>query len=65
MHIARGLEKLTPEVIAQAMQVTLENQMTGIDGRAGLLSQLSRALADNEEFFGSEGRPGNVIGIPL
>ena len=51
MHIARGLEKLTPEVIAQAMQVTPENPIDGLEGRTNLLIRLGDALL-NQEIFG-------------
>lgn len=44
------------------MQVNESNPMTGIDGRATLISNLSKALRTNSTFFGPEGRPGNLIG---
>jgi len=36
--------------------------MTGIEGRASLLANLSKALRSSTEFFGPEGRPGNMLG---
>jgi hypothetical protein len=35
--------------------------MAGLEGRAGLLIRLSKALS-NQEIFGTDGRPGNMIG---
>lgn len=59
---AKGLELITAEKTAQAMQVSSENPMVGLEGRASLLVNLSRALKGNAPFFGVEGRPGNMIG---
>lgn len=36
--------------------------MTGIEGRANLLSRLADALSANPTYFGEDGRPGNIIG---
>jgi hypothetical protein len=43
------------------MQVSDSNPMSGLEGRAGLLMRLASAL-QNEEIFGVDGRPGNMIG---
>ena len=59
---ANGLEQITAEKTAQAMQVSSDNPMVGLEGRASLLVNLSRALKSNPTFFGAEGRPGNMIG---
>lgn len=56
-----GLKKLTPEILAKGMQVSESNPMSGLEGRTGLLLRLSSALK-NRELFGSNGRPGNMIG---
>ncbi|THH15536.1 hypothetical protein EW146_g4951 [Bondarzewia mesenterica] len=58
---AAGLEKITVEKTAQAMQVSASNPMVGLEGRASLLQNLSRALKQNPTFFGDEGRPGNML----
>ncbi|GJJ14595.1 hypothetical protein Clacol_008861 [Clathrus columnatus] len=58
---AEGLSKLSVERIAAAMQVNESNPMAGIDGRATLISNLSKALRTNTTFFGPDGRPGNII----
>lgn len=44
------------------MQVTAQNQMDGLEGRSSLLQKLADALKASPEFFGDEGRPGNMIG---
>ncbi|KAH9990213.1 DUF1688-domain-containing protein [Russula compacta] len=58
---AKGLEQVTTEKTAQVMQVTSDNPMVGLEGRASLLVNLSHALKSNPTFFGAEGRPGNMI----
>jgi len=35
--------------------------MVGIEGRTSLLFNLSRALKANAQFFGADGRPGNIV----
>jgi len=60
---AEGLSKITAENTATAMQVSDSNPMVGIEGRASLLFNLSKALKESPQFFGSDGRPGNIIGM--
>jgi len=47
------------------MQVSDANPMAGLEGRTSLLISLSQALTSSPQFFGEEGRPGNLIGNPL
>lgn len=56
-----GLRQLTVEKLAQGLQSGPGNEMAGIDGRAQLLIRLGRAM-ENREFFGEDGRPGNMLG---
>lgn len=59
---AKGLGRMTVEMLADGMQVSEEkNPMSGLEGRAGLLMRLSQAM-QNQEMFGKDGRPGNMIG---
>jgi hypothetical protein len=58
---AAGLHKVNVETLAKGMQVSDSNPMSGLEGRAGLLMRLASAL-QNEEIFGVDGRPGNMIG---
>lgn len=36
--------------------------MVGLEGRTSLLVNLSKALSSHSEFFGSDARPGNIVG---
>ena len=56
-----GLQKVTLKLLEKGMQVSNDNPMAGLEGRAGLLMKLSHAMA-NAELFGLDGRPGNMIG---
>lgn len=56
-----GLKKVTVEVLAKGMQHSEDNQLAGLEGRAGLLERLSEAL-NNQDFFGVDARPGNMLG---
>ncbi|KAF5323038.1 hypothetical protein D9611_009392 [Ephemerocybe angulata] len=58
---AAGLAKITTERVGEAMQVTEENPMVGIDGRTALLYKLGEALKASPEYFGKDGRPGNLV----
>ncbi|KAI0158002.1 DUF1688-domain-containing protein [Hypoxylon sp. FL1284] len=56
-----GLRKLTVEQLAKGMQSRPGNDVAGLEGRAQLLIRLGGALASKPDFFGDEGRPGNMI----
>ncbi|RYP51608.1 hypothetical protein DL768_003115 [Monosporascus sp. mg162] len=56
-----GLRGLKVEHLAQGLQSREGNEVAGLEGRAQLLMRLSRALADKKEYFGENGRPGNMI----
>jgi hypothetical protein len=60
-----GLESISSEKVASAMQVDSSNPMVGIQGRSSLLFNLGKALKASPEFFGTDGRPGNIIGMFL
>jgi len=66
-HAAVGLSKISTTQIAEAMQVSESNPMTGIEGRAELLIRLGSVLSDpkNSRFFSREGsaehRPGHIV----
>ncbi|KAF8352139.1 hypothetical protein F5887DRAFT_15054 [Amanita rubescens] len=59
---AKGLSQLSVSKLEQGMQVDENtNPIVGIEGRAGLLYNLSACL-DNSQYFGeAPGRPGNMI----
>ncbi|KAJ3743945.1 hypothetical protein DFH05DRAFT_1493111 [Lentinula detonsa] len=58
---AIGLSKITTESIAQHMQVSDSNPIIGLQGRTSLLQNLSHALSSSPDFFGKDGRPGNML----
>ena len=60
---ATGLKNLTVEKLARGLQVSETNPMDGLEGRAGVLMRLVKALMSNSEYFGNEGRPGNLLGM--
>lgn len=57
-----GLKKVTVEALARGMQHSEQNPLAGLEGRAGLLQRLSAAL-NNQELFGVDARPGNMLGM--
>ena len=59
-----GLKRLTVEQLARGLQASDANPVAGLEGRAGLLSRLADAL-NNQEFFGVDARPGNMLGMSL
>ena len=61
---AAGLNNITVEALAKGMQVSETNPLAGLEGRAGLLIRLSRAL-QNTAYFGHGARPGNMLGTSL
>ena len=58
---AKGLANITADMMAKAMQVTPTNPLTGLEGRASLLTRLGHALTINTEIFGPDGRPGYML----
>lgn len=57
---SEGLKKLTTEKMGKGLQVTPENPIDGLEGRTSLLIRLGDALL-NQEIFGPEARPGNML----
>ncbi|KAI9830331.1 MAG: hypothetical protein M1819_005712 [Sarea resinae] len=55
-----GLKRLDVQSLGKGLQVSEDNPLNGLEGRAGLLMRLADAL-QNEELFGVEARPGNMI----
>lgn len=55
-----GLKALTTEKMAKGLQVTADNPIDGLEGRTSLLIRLGDAL-QNEEIFGTDARPGNML----
>lgn len=57
-----GLRSLTVEKMAKGLQSREGNEMAGLEGRTQLLVRLADALDSSSEFFGQDGRPGNLLG---
>lgn len=55
-----ALKKLTTERMSKGLQVTEDNPIDGLEGRTNLLIRLGDALL-NQEIFGPEARPGNML----
>src|SRR6266568_6556770 len=51
---ARGLQRMTEAALADALQVTVDNPLVGLAGRATLLRALGTAVAGAPQYFGTE-----------
>ncbi|KAK0271315.1 hypothetical protein LTR91_003577 [Friedmanniomyces endolithicus] len=58
---ASGLQNLTAETLAEGFQSTEDNAMVGVPPRAALLRSLGQSLSVQQDVFGPDGRPGNVV----
>ena len=57
---ASKLKSITGEDIKAAFQVSSDNPLVGVEGRAGLLRSLGETVASKPNVF-KDGRPGNII----
>ena len=59
------LMTLTPEDIAEGFQVSADNPLVGLEGRAALLNRLGRVVATNPDIFGQidDPRPGGLFDV--
>lgn len=63
---AAALAVLTPEELGEGFQAGPDNPIVGLEGRAGLLNALGRAVADRPDIFGEdEARPGGLFDAVL
>lgn len=62
---AAGLTSVSAELLAQAFQVSAQNPLTGLEGRAALLRRLGEAVGSTPEFFGAESPRLGHLGIVL
>lgn len=60
---AARLMEITEAQVAEAFQVTAENPLVGVAGRAQLLQSLGKCLVAHPELFGHEGRLGNLFDV--
>ncbi|KAK2595050.1 hypothetical protein QQS21_007240 [Conoideocrella luteorostrata] len=56
-----GLKALTVEKLQAGLQSRPDGELAGLEGRTELLLRLSGALSDKTDYFGPDGRPGNMI----
>ncbi|MGO4573127.1 URC4/urg3 family protein [Microvirga sp. 2TAF3] len=56
---------LTPEDLAAGFQVSADNPLVGLEGRASLLNRLGRTVATNPDIFGQhdDPRPGGLFDV--
>lgn len=56
---------LRPEDLAEGFQVSADNPLVGLDGRASLLNRLGRTVAVNPDIFGQhdDPRPGGLFDV--
>ncbi len=59
------LMTLTPEDLAEGFQVSADNPLVGLEGRAALLNRLGRVVATNPDIFGQvdDPRPGGLFDV--
>ncbi|WP_114944666.1 URC4/urg3 family protein [Microvirga calopogonii] len=59
------LMTLTPEDLAEGFQVSADNPLVGLEGRAALLNRLGRVVATNPDIFGQvdDPRPGGLVDV--
>lgn len=58
---AEVLERFDAENLARHLQVSSENPLAGLEGRAFLLRRLGSVLAQRPDLFGAAARIGNLI----
>ncbi|EQL00603.1 urg3 [Ophiocordyceps sinensis CO18] len=56
-----GLQALTVDKLEAGLQSRPGSRLAGLEGRTELLIRLAGALNDKKDFFGADGRPGNMI----
>jgi hypothetical protein len=60
---ADGLARLSEAALAAAFQVSPDNPLPGVAGRAELLRNLGGTLRDRPDLFGAEGRIGGLLDL--
>jgi Protein of unknown function (DUF1688) len=61
---AIALKGLTDDALAEGLQVTASNPLSGLSGRAALLRRLGSTLGESPAVFSQNGlsRPGYMLG---
>jgi hypothetical protein len=62
--VAVALKGFTDEMLADGLQVTSSNPLSGLSGRAALLRRLGSTLEESPSVFGQNNifRPGYMLG---
>ncbi|MHA3021878.1 URC4/urg3 family protein [Mycobacterium sp. BMJ-28] len=60
---AGALRTVTAELLADAFQVTPNNPLIGLEGRAALLRRLGDVMSGNSGVFGPDSRPGAMFDV--
>jgi hypothetical protein len=60
---ADGLSRLSEAALAAAFQVSPNNPLAGVAGRAALLRNLGRALRDRPDLVGADARMGGLLDL--
>jgi hypothetical protein len=60
---AKGLQALTADALARGFQVSDDNPLAGLDGRAALLRRLGDQAATRPDLFGHSGEPGRLYDV--
>lgn len=58
---AAALQRLSPETLAAAFQVTPANPLVGLDGRVALLQRLGAVMEATPAVFGAPARAGSLV----
>jgi len=57
-----ALKRITEEMLSRGFQVSRNNPLVGVGGRARIMRELGEALEKHPDFFGREvQRPGNLV----
>lgn len=62
LGLGNGLKQLSTAELAKGFQVSDGNPILGIQPRGALLRSFGESLLAQPEIFGSEERPGNLVG---
>jgi hypothetical protein len=60
---AAVLQKIDARLLGQAMQVTADNPLVGLEGRAALLQALGARIAERADLFGAPARLGRFFDV--
>jgi hypothetical protein len=62
-YLGRALLDLDEERFLSWFQISNSNPMVGVHARIQLLRDVGKSLLSLPDIFGSQGRPGNLVGM--